>query len=82
MQQRVRIIVKGIVQGVFFRDSTRRKAQEFQVTGVVKNKADGSVEIVCEGDEEAVKRLIEWSGHGPQGAYVEHVDVSWEHHLG
>jgi acylphosphatase len=82
MEQRARIIVKGIVQGVFFRDNTRRKAQEFHVRGVVRNKPDGSVEIVCEGEEEALRKLIEWSGHGPQGAYVEDVDVSWENYVG
>jgi acylphosphatase len=82
MEQRARIIVKGIVQGVYFRDSTRRYAQEFQVTGVVRNKTDGSVEIICEGDEEAVRRLIKWAGHGPRGAFVEHVDVSWETYVG
>jgi acylphosphatase len=82
MEQRARIIVKGIVQGVFFRDSTRRKAQELHVAGVVRNKPDGSVEIICEGKEDAIKRLIEWSGLGPQDAYVEHVDVSWETYIG
>ncbi len=74
--------MSGIVQGVFFRDSTRRKAQEFQVTGVVRNRPDGTVEIICEGDEEAVLRLIEWSRRGPRGAYVEGVDVSWEDYVG
>lgn len=82
MNQRARIIVRGIVQGVFFRDSTRRKAQEFQVTGIVRNKSDGTVEIISEGPEEAVKRLIGWCGRGPQGAYVEHVDVTWGAYTG
>lgn len=82
MIRRARIIVRGVVQGVYFRDSTRRRARELDVTGVVKNKPDGSVEIVCEGDEEAVERLIEWSHHGPSGAYVEHVDVTWENYIG
>lgn len=82
MDQRARIIVKGIVQGVFFRDSARRKAKEFHITGFVRNRPDGSVEIVCEGTDDAIKRLIEWSGRGPQNAYVEHVDVEWEAHVG
>lgn len=82
MDQRAIIIVKGVVQGVFFRDSTRRKAQELQVRGVVRNLPDGTVEIVCEGEKEALKRLIEWAGHGPRGAYVEHVDVSWVTYVG
>lgn len=82
MDQRARIIVRGIVQGVFFRDSTRRKAQEFHVTGTVMNKQDGSVEIVCEGPEEAVRKLIEWSSRGPQRAYVESMDLSWETYAG
>jgi len=82
MAKRARIIVTGLVQGVFFRDSTRRKAQELQVTGIVRNRPDGTVEIICEGDDEGVKKLIEWSGRGPRGAYVEHVDVSWEDYVG
>jgi acylphosphatase len=82
MDQRARIIVKGIVQGVYFRDSTRRKALEFHVTGIVRNKTDGTVEVIAEGPDEAVKRLIEWCARGPQGAFVEHVDVAWETYTG
>jgi acylphosphatase len=82
MEQRARIIIKGIVQGVFFRDSTRRKAQEFHVTGIVRNRPDGSVEIICEGDEASLNRLIEWTHRGPPGARVEHIDVSRESYVG
>jgi acylphosphatase len=82
VEKRARIIVKGIVQGVFFRDSTRRRAQELHVFGLVRNKPDGTVEIICEGSDEALKRLIDWAGRGPQGAYVEYVDVSWEEYVG
>ncbi|HAR96804.1 MAG TPA: acylphosphatase [Deltaproteobacteria bacterium] len=77
MNQRARIIVKGIVQGVYFRDSTRRKAVDLHVTGIVRNRPDGTVEIVCEGPEEAIKGLIEWCGHGPRGAFVEGLEITW-----
>ena len=82
MNQRARIIVRGIVQGVYFRDSTRRKAEEFHVAGIVRNRPDGTVEIVCEGPEDAVKSLIEWCGHGPRGAFVEHTEITWGTYTG
>ena len=75
---RRRVIVHGSVQGVFFRDSTRRLAQQRGVTGWVSNRPDGSVEAVFEGEEEAVERLISFSRKGPRGAQVDRVDVSEE----
>lgn len=82
MNQRARIIVTGIVQGVYFRDSTRRKAEEFHVGGIVRNRPDGTVEIVCEGPEDAVKSLIEWCGHGPRGALVKDMEITWGTYTG
>ena len=82
MNRRAEILVKGLVQGVFFRHNTKKKADEFGLMGSVKNLRDGRVEIVCEGDEEEIKKLIAWSKHGPQGAIVEHVDVTWKEHTG
>lgn len=75
---RRRVVVRGFVQGVFFRDSTRRLAQQRGVSGWVANRADGAVEAVFEGDEEAVERLVEFSRRGPRGALVESVEVSDE----
>ena len=75
---RRRIIVHGQVQGVFFRDSTRRLAQQHGVAGWVANRWDGTVEAVFEGEEEAVERLIAFSGKGPRGAQVDRIEVTEE----
>ena len=66
MIRRARIVVTGIVQGVFYRYSTKRKADELGLAGTVRNLPDGSVEIVCEGDEKEIERLIEWCRQGPR----------------
>jgi acylphosphatase len=72
------IHVAGIVQGVYYRSMTKRKADELALTGTVRNMPDGSVSIVCEGEEEDVLRLIEWCKEGPRGARVDRIDVRWE----
>ena len=72
------VIVRGLVQGVFFRDSTRRLAQRYDVTGWVSNRADGAVEAVFEGEADAVERLVAFSREGPRGAQVESVEVTEE----
>jgi acylphosphatase len=75
---RRRVVVHGHVQGVFFRDSTRRLAERERVAGWVRNRADGAVEAVFEGEPDAVERLIRFAREGPRGAQVERVDVSDE----
>ena len=75
---RRRVVVRGRVQGVFFRDSLRRLAQQRDVRGWVANRADGTVEAVFEGEPEAVERLVDFSRKGPRGAHVESVDVAQE----
>jgi acylphosphatase len=75
---RRRVVVRGFVQGVFFRDSTRRLARQHGVTGWVANRPDGAVEAVFEGDEAAVERLVAFARTGPRGAQVQSVDVSEE----
>ena len=72
---RRRVIVHGHVQGVFFRESIRRRAESVAVTGWVRNRGDGSVETVLEGEREAVERLISFCEKGPRGARVDWVDV-------
>lgn len=72
---RKRVVVHGRVQGVFFRDSTRRLAHQHGVAGWVANRWDGSVEAVFEGDDEAVDRLVRFVHDGPRGAEVERVEV-------
>jgi len=75
---RRRVIVRGSVQGVFFRDSTRRLARQHGVSGWIANRADGAVEAVFEGEADAVERLIAFSRKGPRGAQVESVEVTEE----
>jgi acylphosphatase len=72
---RRRVVVHGFVQGVFFRDSTRRLAQRHEVAGWVANRPDGAVEAVFEGEATAVERLVAFSREGPRGAQVESVEV-------
>jgi acylphosphatase len=71
---RSRVIVHGLVQGVFFRDSTRRLAQREGVGGWVRNRPDGTVEAVFEGEPEAVERLVRFCSEGPRGAVVEQIE--------
>jgi acylphosphatase len=75
---RRRVIVHGLVQGVFFRDSTRRLAQRHGVSGWVANRPDGAVEAVFEGEADAVERLVAFSREGPRGAQVKSVEVTEE----
>jgi acylphosphatase len=72
---RRRVIVHGLVQGVFFRDSMRRLADRHDVTGWVANRPDGAVEAMFEGEMDAVDRLVAFSHEGPRGAQVESVEV-------
>jgi acylphosphatase len=72
---RRRVVVHGRVQGVFFRDSTRRIALEHGVSGWVRNTWEGTVEAVFEGPPEAVQRLVDFAHRGPVGAAVERVEV-------
>ncbi len=73
--QRIRIIVTGKVQGVFFRQALKVMAKKNNVFGWVKNLKDGRVEAVLEGDEEKVSRLVEWAHGGPANARVEDVEI-------
>jgi acylphosphatase len=72
---RRRVVVHGFVQGVFFRDSLRERAQQHAVAGWVRNTWDGTVEAVFEGDADAVERLVSFCGTGPRGAQVDRVEV-------
>jgi acylphosphatase len=72
---RKRVVVHGSVQGVFFRDTMRRLAEQHSVSGWVRNNRDGTVEAVLEGDESALERLVAFAHEGPRGARVERVEV-------
>ena len=73
--QRRRVVVQGRVQGVFFRETTRRRALAAGVADWVRNTPDGTVEAVFEGEREAVDRLVAFAQSGPRGARVDWVDV-------
>ena len=75
---RRRVVAHGHVQGVFFRDSVRRLAQQARVAGWVRNRLDGTVEAVLEGEPEAVDRVVAFCGEGPRGARVDRVELSDE----
>jgi acylphosphatase len=72
---RKRVIVHGRVQGVFFRDTTRRLADSRGVAGWVRNNPDGSVEAAFEGPADAVDAMVCYMHEGPRGAGVDKVDV-------
>jgi len=80
--KQVHLVVRGRVQGVFFRASTLREARRLGLTGWVKNRNDGAVEIVAEGEEDGIKDLIAWANRGPGAARVERVDVRWRSFVG
>ncbi len=79
---RAHVFVSGRVQGVFFRQRTKQQADINSVKGWVRNLPDGRVEAVFEGDEEAVKALVDYCRHGPSYAQVENVAVNWETYRG
>ena len=75
---RAHVYIHGRVQGVFFRATTRDKAIALGVKGWVKNCLDGSVEAVFEGEKDIVEKIVNWCKKGPEGAFVNHIDVRLE----
>lgn len=82
MKVRAHILVSGIVQGVFFRFNTMKKAQECGLNGWVKNRRDGKVEVLCEGEKDNVQLLVNWCKKGPEGSFVSSTEVTWEEYIG
>jgi len=80
--KQVQLLVRGRVQGVFFRASTQREAQRLALAGWVRNLPDGSVEILAEGDENRLNDLVAWAHRGPPAARVDHVEVRWGDFVG
>lgn len=78
----VHLFIEGWVQGVFFRYYTREKAKELGVTGWVRNLPDGKVEVVAEGEEEAVDSLVKWCYQGPPSARVYDVECIPQEYTG
>ena len=79
---RAHVIIKGRVQGVFFRSSTQDEAIRLGLTGWVRNCPDGSVEAVFEGDKKVIEEIIKWCHKGPPWARVNEVKVTWEPYQG
>ncbi len=82
MKKQVKLKIYGRVQGVFFRDSARRKSKKLGLVGCASNKDDGTVEIVAEGEERGLKELIKWCYNGPMLAKVDKIDIDWQEHTG
>jgi acylphosphatase len=80
--KQLHMIVRGRVQGVYFRASAQREARRLGVCGWVRNRADGSLEIVAEGEEAAVRDLHGWAQKGPSAARVDKVDTRWRSYVG
>ena len=74
--------MRGRVQGVYFRASAQREARQLGLTGWVKNRNDGAVELVAEGEEDQVKDLLAWAQSGPSTARVDRIETRWRSYTG
>ena len=81
-KQRIHLFIKGKVQGVFFRQTTKVIAEKKNVTGWVKNLHDGRVEAVLEGNDTDVSEVVEWCHAGPANAVVDDVEIITEQYKG
>ncbi len=77
-REQARVYVSGKVQGVFFRDATREKAEQLGLAGWVRNLPDGRVEALFDGPSETVREMVRWCEEGPSHAEVEDVDAEFE----
>lgn len=82
MIKQVVLKIHGRVHGVFFRDSSRRKARKLGLVGFVMNDSDGTVKIIAEGGEKDLNQLIQWCYNGPILARVDKIDVEWKEATG
>ena len=69
------LIISGTVQGIGYRESMRQEAQQLGVGGWVRNRRDGTVEALVDGDPDAVRKLILWAHQGPRGARISGVKL-------
>jgi len=74
---RARVVIRGRVQGVFFRAETRERARSLGLAGWVRNNPEGTVEAVFQGDRDRIESMLAWCRRGPAAANVEDVEVEW-----
>ena len=74
---KVHLVVKGRVQGVFYRANTKKKAEELLLCGYAKNLPDGSVEVIAQGPKAKVDELVEYCMQGQDCTYVEDIDIEY-----
>lgn len=79
---RAHVVVHGLVQGVWFRQSTKDEAARLGIFGWVRNLRDGTVEAVFEGEKKKVEEIVGWCHRGPSGANVTKVDIKWGKYIG
>ena len=82
VKKRVHVIIRGHVQGVLFRYSIKKNALVLGLTGWVKNKTNGTVEVITEGEEENLKELVKFCRQGPSRADVTGISVDWDEYKG
>lgn len=80
--QRVHLVISGDVQGVGYRTWARKQARDLGLVGWVKNREDGTVEVVAEGEKKDLEEFIKQCQHGPDVAWVENLEVIWEKSTG
>lgn len=80
--KRIHLVIRGRVQGVYYRASSVREAKRLGLTGWVKNRPDNAVELVAEGEEDQVKDFLAWAQHGPSTARVDKIDTRWRSYTG
>ena len=76
MKSKVHVVISGRVQGVWFRASTKQKAEQLGLNGWVKNTFDGDVEAIFEGEENCIREMLDWCHQGPPMAKVEGIKVT------
>ena len=79
---RVHIFVSGKVQGVFFRENAKKKAEKLAVQGWIKNLRDGRVEAVFEGHRKNIEEMVDWARKGPIWAKIDDFSLVWEDYQG
>ena len=81
-KKQVILKIYGRVQGIFFRDSTRKKARQLGLTGCVSNESDRTVKVIAEGEEKELEELIKWCYNGNRLARVDKIDIQWQEATG